>query len=83
MMGVEMMTSFWAGAASAAGTGRRRPKGPVIKAAQFPCALEIFLCRKVEEIAPELTDGRLCQTAALPTVRRLCLTSGPRNQPNS
>ena len=61
---MEMVTGFWVGAASAAGTGRRRPKGAVIKVAQFPCALEKFLRRKVEGIAPALTDRRLCQTAA-------------------
>ncbi len=64
MTGVEMVTGFWAGAASAAGTGRRRPKGGVIKAAQFPCAPEMFLCREFEAIAPALMDWRLCQTAA-------------------
>ena len=56
---MEMVTGFWVGAASAAGTGRRRPKGAVIKVAQFPCALEKFLHRKVEAIAPALMDRRL------------------------
>ncbi len=64
MTGVEMAAGFWAGAASAAGTGRRRPKGAVIKAAQFACAPEMFLRHEVEAIAPALTDRRLCQTAA-------------------
>ena len=57
----------------------------VIKAAQFACTPKMFLRCKVEAIAPALTDLQHCQmaacTAALPTVRRLCLTWGPRTQP--
>ena len=78
MMGVEMVAGFWAETDSAAGTGRRRPKDAVIKAAQFACTLEMLLHREVEAIAPALMDQQLCRraayTAALPTVRQLCLT---------
>ncbi len=80
-----MVAGFRAGAVSAAGTGRRWPKGTAIKAAHFACAPEIFLHHEVEAIAPALKDWQLCQmaafTAALPTVRQLCLTWGPRTQP--
>ncbi len=59
---MEMVAGSRAGATSAAGTGRRRPKGAAIKAAQFTCTPEMFLRRKVEAIAPALTDRGLCQT---------------------
>ena len=80
MTGVEMVTGFWAGATSTAGTERRRPKGAVIKAAQFACAPEMLLHREVEAIVPALTEW-----ATLPdgSIRRLCLTWGLRIQPNS
>ena len=60
MTGVEMVAGFWAGAASAAGMGSRRPKGAAIKAAQFACAPEMLLRPEVEAIAPALTDRQLC-----------------------
>ncbi len=76
-MGVEMVGGFWAGAARAARTGRRRPKGAATKAAQFACAPKMLL-HHVEANVPALTDRQLCQTAAYtaayPTMRRLCQT---------
>ena len=81
-----MVAGFRAEAARAVGLGRRLPKGAAIKEAQFACTPEMLLHHKVEVIAPALTDWRLCQTAAytaaMPTVRRLCLTWGQRTQPN-
>ncbi len=71
---MEIVGGFWARAARAVRTGRRRPKG----AAQFACTLETLLHHKVKVIAPALTDRQFCQTvaytAALPTVRWLCQT---------
>ena len=62
MTGVEMVAGFRAGAASTAGTGRRRPKGAAIKAAQFANSEAALPDLGAKDPAPR--QKRFCQHLA-------------------